>query len=133
MEAVCQLGANKILENFMCIGKNRSKLSEVFFRKGLPKICSKFTGEWRCQSAIQAKLLCSFIKIALWHGCSPANLLHIFRIPFPKSTSGRLLLKKETFCTCGHLQSQSRNTLLPKRSEKFPEISWTLFPSLYTS
>ena len=45
MEAVCQLGASKILENFMCIGKNRSKRSEVFLRKGLPKICSKFTGE----------------------------------------------------------------------------------------
>ena len=33
---------------------------------------------------------CDF-KIALWHGCSPVNLLHIFRIP--KNTSGRLILK----------------------------------------
>ena len=37
-------------------------------------------------------LLCNFIEIALRHGCSPVNLLHIFRIPFPKNTSGRLLL-----------------------------------------
>ena len=28
------------------------------------------------------KLLCNFIEIALRHGCSPANLLHIFRTPF---------------------------------------------------
>ena len=32
-------------------------------------------------------------KIALRHGCSAINLLHIFRTPFPKNTSGRLLLK----------------------------------------
>ena len=29
---------------------------------------------------------------ALWHGCSPVNLLHIFRTPFLKNTSGWLLL-----------------------------------------
>ena len=39
--------------------------------------------------------LSKFIEITLGHGCSPVNLLHIFRIPFPKNTSGRLLL---TFC-----------------------------------
>ena len=34
----------------------------------------------------------NFIEIALRHGCSPVNLLHIFRTPFPKNTSGGLLL-----------------------------------------
>ena len=28
----------------------------------------------------------------LRHGCSPASLLHIFRTPFLKNTSGRMLL-----------------------------------------
>ena len=42
-----------------------------------------------CQSAIS----CNFIKIALRHGCSPVNLLHIFRVPFPKKTYARLLRK----------------------------------------
>ena len=37
-------------------------------------------------------LLYNFTEITLWHGCSPVNLLHIFRIPFPKNTSGWLLL-----------------------------------------
>ena len=35
---------------------------------------------------------CDFNKVAFWHGPSPVNLLHIFRTPFPKNTSGRLLL-----------------------------------------
>ena len=37
-------------------------------------------------------LLCNFIEIILRHGDSPINLLHIFRTPFPKNTSGRLRL-----------------------------------------
>ena len=34
----------------------------------------------------------NFIRIALRHGCSAVNFLHIFRTPFLKNTSGRLLL-----------------------------------------
>ena len=41
----------------------------------------------QCQS-----LLCNFIEIELWHGCSPVNLLHIFRTPFFKKTSAGLLV-----------------------------------------
>ena len=33
-----------------------------------------------------------FIEITLRHGCSPVNLLHIFRTPFIKNTFGWLLL-----------------------------------------
>ena len=47
----------------------RSSRSDVFSRKVVFKICSK-----------------------LRHGCSPVNLLHIFRKPFLKNTSGWLLL-----------------------------------------
>ena len=36
--------------------------------------------------------LCNFIEIALLHGCSFVDLLHIFRIPYPKNTYGWLLL-----------------------------------------
>ena len=38
------------------------------------------------------KVARNFIEIVLWHGCSPVNLLHIFRTPFSKNTSGGLLL-----------------------------------------
>ena len=37
-------------------------------------------------------LLCNFIEIALRHECSPVNLTHIFRTPFPKNTFEGLLL-----------------------------------------
>ena len=33
-----------------------------------------------------------FIEITLRHGCSHVNLLHIFRKPYPRNTSGGLLL-----------------------------------------
>ena len=34
----------------------------------------------------------NFLEMALRHGCSPVNLLHIFRIPFPRNTPGWMLL-----------------------------------------
>ena len=40
---------------------------------------------------------CDFNKVALRHGYSPVNLLHIFRTPFTKNTSGRPLLSFERF------------------------------------
>ena len=65
---------------------------EVFLGKGVLKICNNFTREHPCRSVISIKLLCSFIEIALHHMCSAVNLLHVFRIPFPRNTSGWLLL-----------------------------------------
>ena len=70
----------------------RSSYPEVFLVKGVLKICSIFTGVHPCQSVISIKLLCSFIEITLCHGCSPINLLHVFKTRFSKNTSGRLLL-----------------------------------------
>ena len=32
------------------------------------------------------------VKITFRYGCPPVNLLHIFRTPFPRNTSGGLLL-----------------------------------------
>ena len=66
----------------------RSNTPEVFTGKG----CIKFTWKHPCQSVISIKLLCNFIEITLRHGCSPVNLLHIFRTPFPRNTSGGLLI-----------------------------------------
>ena len=52
----------------------RSSGPEVFLGKGVLKICSKFTGDHPCESAISIKLL------------------HILRTTFLKNTSGWLLL-----------------------------------------
>ena len=70
----------------------RSSHSEVFLGKVVLKICSKFTGEHPCQSAVSIKLQSNFIEITLRHGCSPVNLLHIFRTPFLKNASEWLLV-----------------------------------------
>ena len=61
---------------FFNIAICRSSHPEVFLIKGVRKICSKFTEKHPCR-----------IKIALRHRCSPVNLVHIFRTPFPKNTS----------------------------------------------
>ena len=37
-------------------------------------------------------MLSNFIEITLRHGCSPVNLLHIFRTPFLKNTYGVIFL-----------------------------------------
>ena len=66
---------------------------EVFLRKGVLKTCSKSTREHPWRSVVSIKLLYNFTEIKLRHECSSVNLLHIFRIPFLKNTSGRLLLR----------------------------------------
>ena len=59
----------------------------MFLGQDVLKTCSKFIGEYPCQSVISIELLCNFIEIALRRGCSPVNLLHIFRTAFPKNHS----------------------------------------------
>ena len=72
--------------------------------------CSVEKMFWKHAANLQentpTKLLCNIIEIALPYGCSPVNLLHIFRITFPKNTSERLLL-----------------IILPRRMIK-PEFNW---------
>ena len=86
--------------------KIRSSRPDVFLGKVVLKICSKFTGEHPCRSAILRKLQSNFIEsnfieIALRHGCFPVNLLHIFKTPFLKNTSGWLLLADVTIVSNG--------------------------------
>ena len=79
----------------------------MFLGKGVLKIYRKFTGEHPCRSAILIKLLYNFIEITLRHGCSPVNLLLIFRISYRKNTSGWLCL------------ALAKNKLIWKNSDRF--------------
>ena len=79
--------------NFLYESVFRSSRLEVFIGKGVPKICSKFTGKHSCRIVILIKLLCSFIEITLRLGYSPVKLLHIFKTSFPKNTCGGVLLR----------------------------------------
>ena len=83
---------------------------QVFLGTSLLKICNKFTGEHRCQSVFSIKLQSNFIEIALRHGCSPVNLLHICRTSFPKNISEGLLLN----CQCRRkgLKTLNQSTVL---------------------
>ena len=60
----------------------RSSPQEFFLGKGVLKIRRKFAGEHPSRSVISIKLQCNFIEITLWHGCSPVNLLLIFKTSF---------------------------------------------------
>ena len=79
----------------------RSSRPKVFLGKDVLKICSKFTGEHSCWSAISIKLLSNFIKIAIRHECSPVNLMHIFRTPFYKNSCGGLHASESVIMTSG--------------------------------
>ena len=77
---------------------SRSSHPEAFV--GVLKICSKFTGEHPFRSAISIKLQSNFIIIPLRNGCSPVNLLHVFRTPFQQNTSKWLLLNCFIHISC---------------------------------
>ena len=56
----------------------RSSRPELFLRKDVLKIFSKFTGVHTCRSVISTTLLCNFMETTLWYEFSPVNLLHFF-------------------------------------------------------
>ena len=52
------------------------------FSENMERICRR---KCHAESAISIKLQSNLIKITLRHGCSPENLLYIFRTPSPKT------------------------------------------------
>ena len=80
----------KVLWNFLV---TKATLHSCSFKRGVLKICSKFTGQNPCRSVISIKMQSSFIIIPLWHGCSPVSLLHILTTSSYKNTSGGLLFQ----------------------------------------
>ena len=77
----------KWLERVILNETPEAPLHRCYYAKGVLKICSKFTGKHPCRS------VSNFTEIALQHGCSTVNLLHTFRVPYPKNTSEGILLK----------------------------------------
>ena len=74
-------GPFKMLENTwsqgLYINILQSSRPDLFLRKDVLRISSMFTGEHPCWIMISIKLQNNFIEIAVTHGCSPVNLLHI--------------------------------------------------------
>ena len=85
MDFFCENSCERLVAKYFCKiwhHEWRSSSPQVFFGKYVLTICCKSTGEHPCRSVMSIKLLWNFIEIALRHGCSPLNLLHIFRTPF---------------------------------------------------
>ena len=81
------------LSKIDCFPNHRSSPPEVFFKRGL-KICIKFTGKH--PTPIPKYDFNKVAKQLYWNRtaewCSQVNLLHIFKTPFDKNTSGGLPL-----------------------------------------
>ena len=75
----------KFIKVLILLVQIRNSPPKVFLRKGVLKLCSKFTGEHPCRSVIS-------IEITFLRGCSHVNLPHIFRTPFPKKITRGVLL-----------------------------------------
>ena len=72
-----------VYKDIQIITFRRKQLTEVLYKENALKNFLIFTGADFCWS---------LFEITLRHGCSPVYLLHIFRTPSLKNTSGRLLL-----------------------------------------
>ena len=59
----------------------------------------------------------NFIEITHRHGCSPVNLLHIFRTPCPKNTYGGLLLSPKLWFGCSISKFIEEKKNLPVKTE----------------
>ena len=76
--------SNEILENQKqpfrgVLGKRCSENTQQIYRRTTPMPKCDFN---------KVALHCIFIEIILPHGCSPVNLLHIFRTSFPRTPLG---------------------------------------------
>ena len=86
--STCQWIVILIFCSYVILRMNRSSLPEVFLIKGVPKTCSKFTGEHPYRSVISIKLL----RTLAWvFSCKFAGY---FRSTFRRNTSGWLLVNE---------------------------------------
>ena len=117
-------------------------LSIIYFKSFVPRLLkiiatrknhkqpSRGVLRKRCSESIQQiyrrapMLKCNFNKVArnvieilLRYGCSFVNLLIIFRTPFPKNTSGGLLLKIYKSKIISNHLAMSQKMLLGSQSE----------------
>ena len=88
--------------------------SEVLFRKGVLKICSKFTGVW-------IALQLYWYHTSAW--VFSCNLLHIFKTSFPKNISEWLLLYGVTRLITCQVRYVVIKNILQNRSQ--PSITYS--------
>ena len=83
---------------YACVHHRRSRCSrpEVFYKKGVLKNFTKFTGKHLCQSLFFNKVArlrpSTLLKKKLWYRCFPVRFVKFLRKPFLQNTSGQPLL-----------------------------------------
>ena len=86
------------MDNWGILFANLEQVQKQTSRGVLTKGCSENMQQIdHAEKNTYAEVRSNFTEITLRYGCSPVNLLYIFRIPFPKNTSERLLLKGDIF------------------------------------
>ena len=73
-------------------GISQKQPSKYVLRKRCPENMQQIYRRTPMPKCDFNKVALNVIEIAFRNGCSPVNLLHIFRTSFPKNTFGRLLL-----------------------------------------
>ena len=77
---------------FMKLDQYRRSHQRCSVKKVFWKYAANLQENTHAQVRFLTLHLCSFIEIALQHGCSPVNLLHVFKTLSLKNTSEGLLL-----------------------------------------
>ena len=96
------VSANSLFSTFVspsgiwCESMSEAAVQRCSYEKVFWKYETNLQENTHAEKWISIKLQSNFIEITLQHGCSPANLLHLFRTRFLENTSGQLLLQKLT-------------------------------------
>ena len=101
-----------------------SLIFHLIWLKAATQRCSLEKVFWKYAANLQeCESLCNFIDITLRHGCSPVNLLHIFKTSFPKNISEWLLLYGVTRLITCQVRYVVIKNILQNRSQ--PSITYS--------
>ena len=82
-----QFSQLQFFTSMLTLNTQKQPSKGVAYSEATSKICCIFTGVHPCRNVISINFQSNFIEIALRHGLSPINLLHIFGTSFSKNSS----------------------------------------------
>ena len=82
-----QFSQLQFFTSMLTLNTQKQPSKGVAYSEATSKICCIFTGVHPCRNVISINFQSIFIEIALRHGRSPINLLHIFGTSFSKNSS----------------------------------------------
>ena len=86
---------------------------------------------WKYAANLQENILAEVCSLR--YGCPPVNLLHIFRTPFPRSTSGWLFLGfSDCFSWDLEMSKQTKQDLHCMKSVQIRSYFWSVFSCIWT-